>query len=104
MYDSESQTNDKDEQLVLLYVTYNESIVDALAVLQPEGGLYPLVLMQPWAKKCKLEVLEKFHESNLLKLRKLLTLKMSPALKMHENDQRETSKSCVFCLAVVDRK
>jgi hypothetical protein len=40
--------DDKAEQLVLVYVTYNDNIVDALFLLQPEGGLFPLVLMQPW--------------------------------------------------------
>jgi hypothetical protein len=29
-------------------VTFNENIVDVLFVLQPEGGFFPLVLMQPW--------------------------------------------------------
>jgi hypothetical protein len=36
------------EQLVLVYVTFNDAIVDVLFVLQPEGGFHPLVLMQPW--------------------------------------------------------
>lgn len=40
--------NDKAEQLVLVYVTFNDAIIDVLFVLQPEGGFYPLVLMQPW--------------------------------------------------------
>jgi hypothetical protein len=40
--------NDKREQLALVYVTFNDAIVDVLFVLQPEGGFYPLVLMQPW--------------------------------------------------------
>ena len=43
--------NDKAEQLALVFVTLNESIVDVLFVLQPEGGFYPLVLMQPWGKE-----------------------------------------------------
>jgi hypothetical protein len=66
--------NDTSEQLVLVYVTFNEAIVDVLFVLQPEGGFHPLgkiffeiekifekklffnfrfflsVLMQPWCK------------------------------------------------------
>jgi hypothetical protein len=42
--------NDKAEQLVLVYVTFNDAIVDVLFVLQPEGGFFPLVLMQPWGK------------------------------------------------------
>jgi hypothetical protein len=42
--------DDKAEQLALVFVTYNSSIVDVLFVLQPEGGFFPLVLMQPWCK------------------------------------------------------
>ena len=45
---NENDWNDKCEQLVLLFVTYNSAIVDVLFVLQPEGGFFPLVLMQPW--------------------------------------------------------
>lgn len=40
--------NDKAEQLALVYVTLDDAIVDVLFVLQPEGGFFPLVLMQPW--------------------------------------------------------
>ena len=42
--------DDKIEQLALVYVTFNSQIVDVLFCLQPEGGFFPLVLMQSWCK------------------------------------------------------
>ncbi|CAF3928592.1 unnamed protein product [Rotaria magnacalcarata] len=46
----ENCKNDKAEQLCLVFVMFNKSIVDALFVLQPEGGFFPIVLLQPYGK------------------------------------------------------
>ena len=43
-------TNDKAEQLCLVFVMFNKLIVDALFVLQPEGGFVPIVLLQPFGE------------------------------------------------------
>ena len=44
----ENCVDDKAEQLCLVYVMFNEVIVDVLFVLQPEGGFVPIVLLQPY--------------------------------------------------------
>ena len=51
-YDEDCQ-NDKAEQLCLVFVMFNKSIADTLFVLQPEGGFFPIVLLQPYGKKEK---------------------------------------------------
>jgi hypothetical protein len=48
---NETCENDKAEQLCLVFVVFNKIIVDALFVLQPEGGFVPIVLLQPYGKK-----------------------------------------------------
>jgi hypothetical protein len=48
-YDENCQ-NDKAEQLCLVFVMFNKVIVDALFVLQPEGGFFPIILLQPYGK------------------------------------------------------
>ena len=42
--------NDKAEQLCLVFVMFNKLIVDALFVLQPEGGFVPIVLLQSFGE------------------------------------------------------
>jgi hypothetical protein len=51
-YDENCQ-NEKAEQLCLVFVMFNKIIVDALFVLQPEGGFVPIVLLQPYGMKNK---------------------------------------------------
>jgi hypothetical protein len=46
----EDCNDDKAEQLCLVFVMFNKSIIDALFVLQPEGGFVPIVLLQPYGK------------------------------------------------------
>jgi hypothetical protein len=46
----ENCSNDKAEQLCLVFVMFNKAIVDALFVVQPEGGFVPIVLLQPYGK------------------------------------------------------
>lgn len=86
-----STLNDKYEQLILVFVTYNETIIDVLFVLQPEGGFYPLVLMQPWAKRVKLEMLTSVSAQDSAKLAKYFTNKMGPALDIYIRDLKESS-------------
>ncbi len=49
LYD-ENCSDDKAEQLCLVFVMFNKIIVDTLFVLQPEGGFVPIVLLQPYGK------------------------------------------------------
>lgn len=46
-YPKESRGNptDKDQQLVLVFVTIDTKIRHARVVLQPEGGFYPIVIL-----------------------------------------------------------
>lgn len=44
----ESSNDDKAEQLCLVFVMFNKTIIDGLFVLQPEGGFLPIVLLQPF--------------------------------------------------------
>ena len=80
------ELNDKAEQLILVYVTYNDAIVDLLFLLQPEGGLFPLVLLQPWSKRVKLEMDVKMKESYSSKLIKYYNSKLGPALDLYKRD------------------
>jgi len=41
---------------------FNNVIVDALFVLQPEGGFVPIVLLQPFGKKKKKNLTNLFQE------------------------------------------
>ena len=50
LYD-EDCTDDKSEQLCLVFVMFNQTIIDALFVLQPEGGFLPIVLLQPYGSR-----------------------------------------------------
>ncbi len=108
--------NDKAEQLVLVYVTFNDAIVDVLFVLQPEGGFFPLVLMQPWGKlhhfystwylfffgltffinhlatKVKLEMVKTIKADDVSKLNKFFGTKLAPALEIYNKDLKESSK------------
>ncbi|CAF4314700.1 unnamed protein product, partial [Adineta steineri] len=54
-YDENCQ-DDKIEQLCLVFVMFNNKIIDALFVLQPEGGFVPIVLLQPYATKVSIEI------------------------------------------------
>jgi len=53
-YDPEQRTHsdfeDKEEQLVLCYVTVDSEIVFAHVMLQPPGGWYPTVGLHPYGK------------------------------------------------------
>jgi len=60
-YDEKCQ-DDKAEQLCLVFVMFNNVIVDALFVLQPEGGFVPIVLLQPFGKKKKKNLTNLFQE------------------------------------------
>lgn len=83
--------NDKAEQLVLVYVTLDESIVDVLFVLQPEGGFYPLVLMQPWATKIQISFKNSTNSIYVNKLKRLFYHKLQPALEVYSKDIEATT-------------
>ena len=91
------EASDKAEQLALVYVTFNDSIVDVLFVLQPEGGFYPLVLMQPWSKQVRLEMNSAIENDNHLKLVKLFNMKLGPAKEIYLNDQQNCGKKSFDC-------
>jgi hypothetical protein len=40
--------DDRTEQLCLVFVIFNKTIIDGLFVVQPEGGFAPIVLLQPY--------------------------------------------------------
>ena len=83
------ELNDKAEQLVLVYVTYNDAIVDLLFLLQPEGGLYPLVLLQPWGRRvqlCAQTPTNPAVASFTPKLNKYFNSKLGPALEVYRKD------------------
>lgn len=61
-YDDDCK-NDKAEQLCLLFVMRNKSIVDALFVVQPEGGFVPIVLLQPYGKNKRTNFRQKWDSS-----------------------------------------
>jgi hypothetical protein len=87
-------TSDKAEQLVLVYVTYNDSIVDALFLLQPEGGLFPLVLLQPWGRRVKLDLhRQKDVAHHTAKLLKFHATKLGPALELYQKDAQASTVS-----------
>ncbi len=94
----------------MVYVTLDNSIVDVLFVLQPEGGFFPLVLMQPWgiilnkwfytnndwlffllAKKVKIQLNEIIDPNYFGKLKKLFYNKLQPALEIYNKDLLESS-------------
>jgi hypothetical protein len=45
--------NDKEAQLVLCFVTKNTVTIYAKMIIQPEGGFYPLVLLDQNCKYCR---------------------------------------------------
>ena len=91
-YNPDQQTSDQDrsEQLVLVFVTLNDSIIDVLFVLQPEGGFYPLVLMQPWAKRVKVEMLDSISTEDASRLTKYFRNKFSIAVETFQRDLKES--------------
>lgn len=93
--------SDKAEQLALVYVTLDESIVDVLFVLQPEGGFFPLVLLQPWATRTKIKMKRNTNPNFYNKLKKLFHHKLQPALETYNIDLRETSIT-TECIRVND--
>ena len=46
--------NDKEEQLVLCYVTIDVTIVYAKMMLQPPGGWYPVAMLHPYGESIDL--------------------------------------------------
>ncbi len=46
-----SDFDDKDEQLVLCYVTLDVTIIFAKLMLQPPGGWFPVVALHPYGKE-----------------------------------------------------
>jgi hypothetical protein len=94
--------NEKAEQLVLVYVTFNDSIVDLLFLLQPEGGLFPLVLLQPWGRKCKLEFESSVNANYANKLVKYFSSKLGPALDIYKKDLDDSCMYLFFNLLILD--
>lgn len=82
---------DRAEQLVLVFVTLNDAIIDVLFVLQPEGGFYPLVLMQPWAKRVKVEMMNGISAEDTLRLTKYFRNKFTNALDTFQRDLKNSS-------------
>ncbi len=64
-------------------------------MLQPEGGFYPLVLMQPWAKKVKLVMSKQISSDDINKLSKLFSTKLEPALATYNADLKENGL-CIY--------
>ncbi|RNA00740.1 SPRY domain-containing 3, partial [Brachionus plicatilis] len=83
--------NDKSEQLILVFVTFNESIIDVLFVLQPEGGFFPLVLMQPWSTRVRLEIYSTLCNEDVNKLTKFYHAKLAPAIEIYNKDMTEST-------------
>lgn len=83
---------DRAEQLVLVFVTLNDAIIDVLFVLQPEGGFYPLVLMQPWAKRVKVDMMNGISSADTLRLTKYFRNKISTALDTFNRDLKDSSR------------
>lgn len=84
---------DGSEQLVLVFVTLNESIIDVLFVVQPEGGFYPLVLMQPWAKHVRVEMLDTVSAEDTARLTKYFRNKFAGAF---DTFRRDSNESCNY--------
>ncbi|CAF1350584.1 unnamed protein product, partial [Didymodactylos carnosus] len=87
-YDEESR-DDKAEQLCLVYVMFNSVIVDALFVLQPDGGFMPVVLLQPYAKKVSIERMDTQTKEDLRRLQALYKQMLGPAVEVYEKDMRK---------------
>ncbi|CAF1377156.1 unnamed protein product, partial [Didymodactylos carnosus] len=87
-YDEECQ-DDKAEQLCLVYVMFNSVIVDALFVLQPDGGFMPVVLLQPYATKVSIEKMNTQTKEDLTRLQTLYKQMLGPAVEVYEKDVRE---------------
>ena len=84
---------DRAEQLVLVFVTLNDAIIDVLFVLQPEGGFYPLVLMQPWAKRVKVEMMNGISAEDTLRLTKYFRNKLITAIDTFQRDLKSSSNT-----------
>lgn len=82
--------SDKAEQLALVYVTLDDSIVDVLFVLQPEGGFFPLVLLQPWATTTKITLKTEANPNFSSKLKKHFYHKQQSALEVYNKNINET--------------
>ena len=87
-----SSVSDKEKQLALVYVTLDDSIVDVLFVLQPEGGFFPLVLLQPWSTATKIKLKTAANPHFYGKLKKLFYHKLQPALEVYNRNIIETGK------------
>ncbi|CAF3064750.1 unnamed protein product [Rotaria socialis] len=85
----ENCKNDKAEQLCLVFVMFNKSIVDALFVLQPEGGFFPIVLLQPYASKVSIERHDILTTEELNKLQGLYAQMVRPAMEIYRKDTEE---------------
>ena len=105
-YDDDCQ-DDKAEQLCLVFVIFNKSIVDALFVLQPEGGFVPIVLLQPHGKhkfekklyksffsatKVSIERRDVLTKDEFHKLEGLYKQMLGPAVEIHRKDKEKRGK------------
>ncbi|CAF3406424.1 unnamed protein product [Rotaria sp. Silwood1] len=81
--------DDKAEQLCLVFVMFNRSIVDALFVLQPEGGFVPIVLLQPYATRVSIERHDVLTTEEFDKLQGLYTQMFRPAMEIYRKDKDE---------------
>ncbi|CAF2557981.1 unnamed protein product [Rotaria sp. Silwood2] len=87
-YDENCQ-DDKAEQLCLVFVMFNKLIVDALFVLQPEGGFVPIVLLQPYATRVSIERHDILTTEEFDKLHGLYTQMFRPAMEIYRKDKDE---------------
>ncbi|CAF1096486.1 unnamed protein product [Adineta steineri] len=87
-YDENCQ-DDKIEQLCLVFVMFNNKIIDALFVLQPEGGFVPIVLLQPYATKVSIEIRNVLTKEEFSDLQELYIQMLEPAIEIYEKDKNE---------------
>ncbi|CAF4058119.1 unnamed protein product [Rotaria sordida] len=81
--------DDKAEQLCLVFVMFNKLIVDALFVLQPEGGFVPIVLLQSYATRVSIERHDILTIEELDKLQGFYTQMLRPAMEIFRKDKDE---------------
>lgn len=107
----ESSNDDKAEQLCLVFVMFNKTIIDGLFVLQPEGGFLPIVLLQPYgnemrsfdtfsfsflATKVSIERKNVLSTNEIERLEKLYQQMLGPAMDIYRRDQNERGKNEKF--------
>lgn len=58
-------------------------------MLQPDGGFYPLVLLQPWSTNVQLELLNEISKDDESKLKSIFKSKIDPSIEIYNQDLKE---------------